>query len=226
MTQEGISFCLPTYKRVENGMLHSALESIEEVAPPPFEILVVMDEDDEESLLDPLSPHSRRIVVPSQSWPTRKWNVAARESAYDVIIGATDDLVWTKGNFPELSMIRRHGLLGLHDNLSRGCGSWTLWAGTRVGLQRVFGGVLFIPILRHVYADVAATLLAIKAGRNHVWAYEVGSHKHQLVRGKDVAIDESRRRAHAWRDSGMDTQTFFGWRDRGYPFEWDSLWRE
>jgi hypothetical protein len=62
------------------------------------------------------------------------------------------------------------------------------------------------------------TALAIKARSNVVSPRLIGEHIHSFDdKRADIAIDESRKRAHSWRDDGRDQVVYEALRVAGFP---------
>ncbi len=233
----GVSVCLPTWKRAADLPRRLGL-LIEAIPDCQLEMILVIDEDDMETLQLPMPmilPNERvrwrRLLVPAGSYPTTKWNLAAKTATQEWLLMATDDVEWAAGWWPGYEHLPAAGYLGLHDQLSRRCGSHTLWLARRGWLVAHAGGTLVCPLVRHVFADVIMTLLAIRAKSNTVASGLIGEHVHSFTKKReDVAVDESRERAHKWRDDGQDHLVFEDLKRRGFPVglaaspDWRSLW--
>ena len=153
----GVSVCLPTWKRAEHlpGRLAKLIKSIPDCQ---VEIILVIDEDDLETFMLPLQEilkndrvRVRRLVVPPGSFPSVKWNLAASFATQTWLLMATDDVEWAPNWWPGYDNLPFTGYLGLHDQLSRRCGSHTLWLARRDWLVKHAGGTLVCPLFRHIF---------------------------------------------------------------------------
>jgi hypothetical protein len=235
----GVSVCLPTWRRARD--LPRRLDSLIKAIPDcPLELLVVCDLDDPETMMIPvprtearlpLRVSFRRLLVPPGSYPSVKWNVAAASARHAWLLMATDDVDWADDWWPGYDRLPAAGYLGLHDQLSRRCGTHTLWLARRDWLLRYAGGTLVCPLFRHIFIDVLMTLLAVRAGTNAVARGLIGTHVHSFDTSRaDIALDESRKRAHTWRDDGKDHTVWEDLKLRNFPVgllaspEWRPLW--
>ncbi len=235
----GVSVCLPTWRRAHAlpGRLASLIQAIPDC---PLELLIVCDEDDPETIMMPV-PHTdpklplrvsfRRLLVPLGTYPSVKWNAAASSAKYEWLLMATDDVDWSDAWWPGYDRLPAAGYLGLHDQLSRRCGTHTLWLARRDWLVKWAGGTLVCPLFRHIFIDVLMSLIAVRAKTNVVASGLIGTHVHSFDSNRaDVAIDESRKRAHRWRDDGGDHAVWEDLKRRGFPVglaaspNWKSLW--
>jgi hypothetical protein len=168
-----IAISIPAYFRPRG--LRRIIESVHR-ENSEIEPIIIIDEDDVESLAIAQEFHTTYEVVPAKTLAPIKWNLALSfQPDYDAYILGTDDIEflpgWWQAVKSALVKIRFSGVVGFNDHFFDGNfqGWATHYLATRDFIIKHCGGVLYPPCYQHYCGDPEVGLRAT-AIHKFIWA--------------------------------------------------------
>lgn len=206
-----ISIILPTRKR--HKLLSDLLINIHSTTDLPYELIVLVDNDDIESTRIAMG-NGVSVIINNPMNAVEKWNIGAKCSEYEYLFPAADDIILPK-NWASiaLSTPNHSGFIAIPDKLSTPDRFYEpFFLVNKAWLRRYQGGVFMVPHYKSWGVDVEICARAQESG-TFTRSTSALDHNHPVF--NTAEYDDTYNRAKPfWQ---IDVDLFHSRAEKGFP---------
>lgn len=220
-----VSVVIPQRGRIEK--FRKALDTLLSTAPQA-EVIVVIDEDDNESWSVAFGEYSKtpiRFLRSTDKSPLAKWNYGASHATGDVIVAASNDVEfqsqWLEYALDALTSVPDdQAMVAFNDTVTTPEVSSPHFLMTRKYIVKYNGGVLMPSCYAFQFADVENRLRAQSLGRYVCAKASIVKHLHPMT---NTASKDEIHEQGAYKYFEQDQKLFLSRKTENFPITWEAV---